>query len=30
MFYKALPENRPWVANADTERAPFSLRTFVA
>lgn len=30
MFYKAFPENSPWVANADTERAPFYLRTFVA
>lgn len=37
MFYKAfpkityfLPENNPWVAKDETERAPFYFKTFVA
>lgn len=25
-----LPENSPWVANDDTDKAPFSFKTFVA
>lgn len=30
IFSRALPENKPWVAKALTETAPYSLSTFVA
>lgn len=30
IFSRALPEKRPWVANAETDNAPKSFKTFVA
>ena len=30
IFYKALPENNPWVAKVHTDMAPYSFKTLVA